>query len=356
LSQAAVRGDDLARNPAASSFDHTGEHQLDILAPWIRELGGFRNSAEKFRMVESDESRSLEKLLNDGWDYHHKESKRLASELEAAAEAGVTPNLLAPFIRLSTHTIGTHLGDWPRALVLGKHVLAGHTAVLETAKAWGRLYVAAVLSGDSLEAVDFELSYLKAAGDDFGAALLDMRFMLAEALVGSKRVREGARLYRSALDFVDQVRPSALLDRTIAVASNNLSWELYEMSSRTADENALMQLSAEMSLKFWLKCGNWINAERGRYLNAMVANVTGDPGSGLAHADAALAIIAANNERPLDAALLHLARAMSLAALGNADGMARAIGDADASAAMLAATDLKAQFAAERAKVVAAVL
>ena len=149
-------------------------------------------------MVGSDEVRPLEKLLNDGWDYHDKESKRLASELEAAAQAGVAPSLLTPFLHLSTHTIGVHLGDWPRALVLGKHVLAGQTPVLETAKAWGRLYVAAVLGGDSLEAADLELSYLKAAGDDFGATLLDMRFMLAEALVGSKRACEGAQLYRSA--------------------------------------------------------------------------------------------------------------------------------------------------------------
>jgi hypothetical protein len=305
-------------------------------------------------MVGGDEAGSLDRLLNDGWDYHDKESERLARELEAAAEKGVTSNLLAPFLHLSTHTIGEHLGDWARALGLGKRVLDSRTPTFETAKAWGRLYVAAVLAGDCIEAANLELLYLKAAGDDFGAALLDMRFMLAGALVGAKRASEAARLYRGALDLVGQIRQSALLDRTIAVASNNLGWELYEMSSRTACEDALMRLCAEMSLKFWLKCGNWINAERGHYLNALVANVTGDPTSGLAHADAALAIIAANSERPLDAALLQLARAVSLSALGDADGKAHAIAAADAAAAKLAAPDLKAQFAAERAKIVAA--
>jgi hypothetical protein len=303
-------------------------------------------------MVDDNGSGSWERLLNDGWDYHDKESEHLARELEAAAQEGVAPGLLASFLHLSAHTIGEHLGDWPRALALGKRVLDGRMPALETAKAWGRLYVAAVLAGDSLEAADLELSYLKAAGDDFGAALLDMRFMLAAALIGSKRAHEGARLYRSALDLVGQIRQSALLDRTIAVASNNLGWELYEMSSRTPDENALMQLSADTSLKFWLRCGNWINAERGHYLKALVANITGDPGVGLAHADAALAVIAANSERPLDAALLHLARAVSLAALGDTGGRAHAIGDADAAAAKLAAMDL-ARFAAERAKVAA---
>jgi hypothetical protein len=237
---------------------------------------------------------------------------------------------------------------------LGKQALSGHTPVSETAKAWGWLYVAAFLAGDSLEAAGLELSHLKASGEDFGAVWLATRFMLAEALVGSKRASEGARIYRSALDLVNQIQPPAILDRAIAVASNNLGWELYETSSRTPDEDALMQISAETSLKFWLKCGDWINAERGRYLNAVVANVTGDPGSGLMHADAALAIIAANGESPLDAALLHLARAVSLAALGDVDGGAQAIGKADAAAAKLAVADLKAQFAAERGKVAAA--
>jgi hypothetical protein len=307
-------------------------------------------------MIGNSEPSSLEALLNNGWRFHEKESSRLARQLEAAAGKGIAPELLTSFLHLAIHTIGEHLGDWPRALAVGKQALRRQKPVSETAKAWGWLYVAAVLASDSLEAAHLELSYLKAAGQDFAAALLDMRFMLAEALVGSKRAAEGARVYRGALDLVDQIQHSALLDRTIAVASNNLGWELYETSSRTPGEDALMQLSAQMSLKFWVKCGNWINAERGHYLNAVVANVTGDPGSGLAHANAALRIIAANNERPLDAGLLHLARAVSLAALGDADGRAHAIGEADAAAATLAAADLKAQFAVERAKVADAIL
>jgi hypothetical protein len=303
-------------------------------------------------MVGDDEAGSLEALLNNGWRFHEKESGRFARQLEAAAGKAIAPERLTSFLHLALHAIGEHLGDWPRALALGKQALSGQTPVAETARAWGRLYVAAVLAGESLAAVELELSYLKAAGQDFGAALLDMRFMLAEALVGSKRAGEGGRVYRGALDLVDQIRPSAIVDRTIAVTSNNLGWELYEASSRTSDEDALMRLSAETSLKFWLKCGDWINAERGRYLNAVVANATDDPGSGLMHADAALAIIAANGERPLDAALLHLARAVSLAALGDVDGGVHAIGKADAAAAKLATADLKAQFDAARAKVV----
>jgi hypothetical protein len=173
-------------------------------------------------MADGHGAEALRKLLDDGWNYHDNESERLARELEAAAEAGMEFKLVAPFLHLSTHAMGEHLGDWARALRLGKRVLDGRTPTLETAKAWGRLYVAAVLAGDLVEATNSELSYLKAAGDDFGAALLDMRFMLAGALVASNRTREGARLYRGALDLVGQIQRTTLLDRTIAVASNNL--------------------------------------------------------------------------------------------------------------------------------------
>jgi hypothetical protein len=293
---------------------------------------------------------SLQNLLDAGWSYHDTESERLARELEAVV--GVTPALLVPFLLLSTHTIGEHLGDWPRALVLGRRALDGQASTPETARAWGRLYVAATLAGDPIAAAEYELSYLKAAGDDFGTALLDMRFMLVGALVSAKRAGEAASLYRSALALTEKIRPSPTLDQNIAIASNNLGWELYETSPRAADEDALMRLAAETSLTCWLKCGDWVNAERAHYLCAVVANVTGDPAAGLAHADKALAIIAQNGERPLDAARLNLARAVSFNALGDAAAQARAVSAADAAAGKLTAGDLKAQFAAERAKVV----
>jgi tetratricopeptide (TPR) repeat protein len=299
----------------------------------------------------------LEELIDNGWDYHDTESQRLARELEAAAENGVTPPALLPsFLHLATHTIGEHLGDWQRAVTLGKQLLDGQEPVAETAKAWARLYVASVLAGDLAEAAHAELTYLQAASDndDLGPALLDTRFMLVAALVGTKQTAAAARIYRKALDLARRFPQSAPLNRTIAATSNNLGWELYEMPSRTADEDNLMQLCAETSFEYWLECGNWINEERALYLKAVVTTATGDPETGLAHADKALAVINAHGERPFDTALLHLARASSLAILGDGTGSSRAIDDADTVASKLTAPDLKAQFAAARAKTIAA--
>ena len=141
-------------------------------------------------MANTSAVRSLETLLDDGWNAHDEESERLARELEAAADRAIPSHQLVPFLHLATHAIGEHLGDWARVLRLGKRILGGQTPTSEAARAWGRLYVAAVLAGDAIAAADFELSYLKAAGEEFGAALLDMRFMLAGALVGAKRAGE----------------------------------------------------------------------------------------------------------------------------------------------------------------------
>jgi len=305
-------------------------------------------------MAEANGTGALQKLLDNGWLYHDKESERLAHELEVAAESGVGPDILVPFLHLSTHTIGEHLGDWARALRLGKQVLDGRTPTFETAKGWARLQVVAVLADEPIEAADLELSYLKAIGGDLEAAVLDMRFMLIDALISSARLAEAMRLYGSAVSLIEQIDSSNLLDRTVASVSNNLGWELYETTSRAPDMDALMQLCAETSLTFWLKCGNWVNEERALHFRALVSNVTGDPESALADADRALAVIDSRGQRPLDTALLHLTRASALAAIGDENGKSRAIADADAAALKLTAPDLRAQFASERAKIIAA--
>jgi hypothetical protein len=295
----------------------------------------------------------LEALLDNGWNYHHTQSEHVARELESAAAAGVAPALLARFLDFSTHVIGEHLGDWERALALGQRVLDGHAPARDTAKAWERLYVAAVLAGEVIGAAQIELSCLKVAGDPI-ASLLSMRLLLANALVGAKRNDEGARICRSAIDFAQRIAGAADLDRIIAATSNNLAWTLYEMSSRTADDDDLMQLAADASSTFWGRCGTWINEERALHLKSVVALAVGRIEDALTFAERALAVIAANGDRPLDSARLQLARAAALAARGDAEGRMAALANADAAAGQLASNDLRQQFAVERAASVAA--
>jgi hypothetical protein len=292
---------------------------------------------------------TLKELIEAGWDYHDSESGRLAVELEAASKTVVDAGLLTGFLHLSNHTIGEHLEDWARAFRLANRVLHGRSIDGQSAGAWAALYVAAFLSGETIAAASAELQYLRFGDDDAATLLLKLRFALATALVGSRQLEAGSCVFRDALDLLGRIPHPAQLDRTIAVASNNIGWELYETSAGEPEAVALMQLCAETSLKHWRRCGNWINEERALYLKAVVLNATGDSQASLACADKALAIIESNAPRPLDSALLHLARASSFKAAGNVPSSVEAIASADAAASALTIDSLKQKFATERA-------
>ncbi|HVM85573.1 MAG TPA: hypothetical protein VMW18_16900 [Candidatus Binatia bacterium] len=291
----------------------------------------------------------LEQLLSDGWHYHETESARLAGELEAAADETVPPSLLAPFVNLATHTIGDHLGDWPRALALGRRILRDRPPHADTARAWERLYPAAILASDSVAAVELELAAIKTAPNPL-AAILAMRFGLADALAGVGRIGEAGGIYRHSLQLAAEVGPAPDLDRSLAIASNNLAWCLHDLPSRTADDAALMELAAEASLQAWRRCGDWINEELALYLKASAAHATGNETAALALATAGLDVIAANGRRPLDTARFHLLRAKSFAALGESDRHNGALEEADRAAETIPSEKLRQVFAAERAK------
>jgi hypothetical protein len=111
-----------------------------------------------------------------------------------------------------------------------------------------------------------------------------------------------------------------------------------------------MRDAAEAAHAFWVRCGTWVNEERALYLRALVANALGDGAEALAHADAALGIIDANGDQPVDDAFLRLDRARALGLEGDAAGQARELAAADAAAANWDDAGLNEWFAAERAK------
>jgi hypothetical protein len=292
-----------------------------------------------------------EALIEGGWNYHDTESERLAAELEAAAaEGGVSAEERVAFLRLANHAIGEHLADWPRARRLAEQTLADAAPDADTAKAWAHLAIARLLAGDAVAAAEAELVFLAAQGEDSRGGLVELRFMLVAALVSGKRTDEAARLYAAALGLAEALGEAAP-HRAIAVASNNLASELVEQAARTETEDALMLRAAEAAHAAWACCGTWVNEERALYLKALVANALGEPTEALQHADAALALIAANGEQPVDAAFLTLARARAHHLAGDPTAAAEDLARADAAAADWGDEELREWFATERAKV-----
>jgi tetratricopeptide (TPR) repeat protein len=289
----------------------------------------------------------LDALLADAWDYHDAESERLATELEREAGAA-EERQLDPLLHLVGHTIGEHLGDWPRAQRLADQVMAGRTPTKEAARAWSRLGVIRLMTGDVAGGSAADLAAASAAENPL-AAMVEARFLLIAALVGSKSAASAEDVYAEALTLARRLGDTAP-SRAIAVASNNLASELVEAKTRTPAEDALMALAAEAAHEFWLKIGTWQHDERARYLKALVANALGRPNEALGHADAALEIIAANGEAPIDQTFLTLARSRSLALLGRADDSAGALAKSDAAAAAWDDQGLKDWYVEERAR------
>lgn len=292
---------------------------------------------------------SPETLIDDGWAYHDTESERLAGELEAAI-ALVDDGVLDRFVNLSNHTLGEHLGDWPRARRLAERLLAHRSPTAETARAWTRLGVARIMAGDAAAGGAIELAAFAAAADPL-AAMIEARFLLVAALVGSKRCAQAAELYDAALALAEQLGEAAPA-RAIAVASNNLATELLETEARTSDEDGLMARAADAAQHYWGRCGTWVNEERALYLKALVASALGRGEDALAHADAALAIIAANGDEPVDATFLRLAKSKALSLAGDPEASAAELAAADAGAAAWDDAGLKAWYAEERARAI----
>ena len=287
----------------------------------------------------------LEQLLHKGWSYHDTDSARLARELEMAGE--VPPPLLADFLQLALHTLGEHLGDWPRALALGRQALVGHAPDAPT---WARLAVAAIMAGDPVCAATLELEGLTVAADPL-AHILAIRLELAQAMVGAGRAEAAAPIFRRALDLAVRPPIAPALDRVLAATSNNIAWSLHDLPARSPDQDALMQLAADTSLAAWRRCGDWLNEEQALHLAATIAGALGTADQVLALTRAGLDVIAAHGRRPFDTARLHLLRARAFATLHDAAGHAQSLAAADAAAAEIAIEALKPQYAAARARV-----
>jgi hypothetical protein len=292
----------------------------------------------------------LDILLYDGFGEHAADGEQYAAELEAAAAGEVAAKHLVQFAKVGVHTIGEHLGDWARAEALAGGLLRGRTPDAETARAWGHLYVAAMLGGDVAGAAEAEIAFCRGVGADFRAPIVEMKFMLVAALVGSGRAAGAAATYNGALELARMLGEAAP-HRAIAVASNNLATELLEAPSRTEAEAALMQGAAAASHEFWLKCGNWLNDARGDYLEALVANVLGEPAEAMLHIDRALALIAANGGAEVDETFLHLARAHALRLAGDDAAAASELELSDSDAEGWEDEGLMAWYAEERDRV-----
>jgi hypothetical protein len=291
------------------------------------------------------------KLISDGWARHDKETATVAGELEQHAELADNADKAAALIALSNHTMGSHGGDWPRALALASRVMAPLAESPELAGPLGHLAVAQFMAGEHAKALASEAASARLSEAESLAMLIRTRVLIALALVDAGRLDEGAAVYSQTIALARVEERKLACDKAIAMTSNNLASQLLEKPARTDTENALMLSAAENAREFWLQCGTWENEERAEYLLALVNNALGRPGRAVEHAQHGLDVISKNGEEVVDEAFLHLTVANACRLQQNREGYERALSRADERAAEWTDAGLKEWFSTERAKV-----
>ena len=115
--------------------------------------------------------------------------------------------------------------------------------------------------------------------------------------------------------------------RWFAVELNNLSWDLVEMTRRTADQQQLMIHASHAACYHWLQAGDAVNHQRALHLLASAYTRARRPMPAIEHAVQCFELSAANGERqsPFDraCALECLARAHACAGHGDEARMYR---------------------------------
>ena len=247
-------------------------------------------------------------LIRDGWGYHDTQSERLAGELEAANLGELTGEAPAHCLRLSNHTIGEHLGDWPRARRFAEAV---RDATADYPGGFGaQLTVARYMDGDAIGAQQAEIECLGASEHPVDA-YLSVKSFLAGALAGTGRFADAGVVIAAANRLASGLGEEATSNRSMAVANNNLASELVESEDLNAEQARMMLDCAEAAHTFWKRCGTWVNEERALYLLALVNNRVANYAGGLEYAQAALGVIANNGEEGVDEAFIRLAAATS---------------------------------------------
>ncbi|MDE0420260.1 MAG: hypothetical protein OXK76_05130 [Gammaproteobacteria bacterium] len=292
-------------------------------------------------------------LIRDGWGYHDTQSERLAGELEAANLDGLKGEVLAHCLRLSNHTIGEHLRDWPRARRFAEAVREATAACPAEAGFGAHLAVARYMDGDTVAAQQAEIECLGAAEHHLDA-YLTVKSSLAGALAGTGRFADAGMVIAAANRLAAGLGDAATSNRGMAIANNNLASDLLESDELHADQTRLMMDCADAAHTFWKRCGTWVNEERALYLLALVNNRVEAYRSGLENARAALDVIAANGEEPVDEAFIRLAAARSYIGLAETASAEEELATADELAEAWSEASLTTWYQGERRKVDAA--
>lgn len=265
-------------------------------------------------MATSRRSAAFDSFIARAWADHATRSDAVARRLRLRTPPPQSSRQLIELVRLVVNLLGEHLGRFDdarwRLAALRTHVLAD-----ETVQSALRVGVATLDLGQ---------------GDDAAAAQLDpAETVRAES--GAAALCLGRGQLERALHFIDRAaaRVAALPNaqpqdhRPLAVACNNMAWELQERGSQRSTEQtqAMLRLAAA-SREHWSRAGTWLHIERADYCLALTHVSAGLFDHAWRHAGQCLAVCLHHQAPPTEHFHAHEAMARVHHARGEAAELA----------------------------------
>ena len=251
---------------------------------------------------------------------HDDDVPRGAELLRGIDPAELPPTQTPTYAFLLNHVLGEKLGAWPEALQLHQRLLALPSPAVVL---WRQAGAAAVAAGNHAAVQQAAAAYATANTADPARALEVLHLGAAIFRIPGSDAATAARLTEDAIAPLAAAEWDAVgpIDSAVAACLNNIASHLQDRPLPDLREPALrdaLQHSAGLAHRFWLRAGNWVNAERALYLLAMVGNALGDPQAARGHALDALALLDrhdAEHAEDVDRAFVELEHAHACNAL-----------------------------------------
>ena len=274
---------------------------------------------------------SFDAFLQQAWADHADQPDAVAARLRTETSSPQSAEQLAALVGFVVHLCGEHLGafDDGRGRL---EALAGHPLADASVQSALRVGIASLTLAetDSADRGGFSLEEL-IRSEAAAAAISLGRGQTARAMALLRTARE--RL--TASPNVD-----GAVHRPLAVACNNMAWELHDRgSARSAADTAAMLDIAAASRMHWAKAGTWLEVERADYGLALCHLSAGLPDLASSFAAQCLAACTQNDAPPCEHFSAHEALARAQHARGDQAARARSVAAAEAAFAKLPASD-----------------
>lgn len=256
---------------------------------------------------------AFDSFLQQAWADHADRPAEVALRLRKHTPAPETPDHLSALARLVVHLCGEHLGDFDDGRWRLAH-LAHHPLADADVQSALRVGIASLTLAQTGRADRAGFSVDERIRSEAAAAAI---------CVGRRQTDRASLLLRRARERLATLPEAPVaMHRPLAVACNNMAWELHDRGiERNPEDTAAMLDMATAAKAHWSQAGTWLESERADYALAICHLSAGQPEAALQHAAQCLATCTQNDAPPYELLFAHEALARAHGARG--DGASR---------------------------------